>query len=170
MLITVAVLDGPAEMPTSSSFTLIGTGAADGPALLTSSSFILFPTMSAFCFTSAVATLFDELQVEAGECCHHRRVLVLCFEAIAGLLAWLPRGAASAGNGRQRWPVRRSGHLGSVGVAVVAAGSVNGRQRWRRERGGEDEEAGTVNMQWGRNLFTPPPLRGVKIGAGNRDK
>jgi hypothetical protein len=98
--------------------------------------------------------LFDELQVEAGECCHHRRVLVLCFEAIAGLLAWLSQGAASAGNGRQRWPVRRSGHLGSVGVAV---GGVNGHRRWRTERGGR-------NMQWGRNL------RGVKIGAGNRDK
>jgi hypothetical protein len=72
--------------------------------------------------------------------------------------------AVSAGSGRRRWPARRSGHLGSVGVAVVATRGVGGRRRWRRERGG------CVNARWGRNLFTPPLLGGVKIGVGDRDE
>jgi hypothetical protein len=46
MLITVAVLDGPAELPTSSSFTLTGAGVVGGRASPASSFFVLFPACS----------------------------------------------------------------------------------------------------------------------------
>jgi hypothetical protein len=47
---------------------------------------------------------------------------------------------------------------------MVAAGSGGGRRRWRRGQGD------SVNARWGRNIFTPPPLEGVKIGVDERDE
>jgi hypothetical protein len=177
MSITVVVLDGPTELPMSSSFTLTGTGAADSPASPTSSSFFLFLSASTFRFAST----------NASSCCRYCSCLSSGLRPASAATidgasvaptgegngggAWERRAAAAGGCGggeRWEWAVRRFGHLGSVGVAMVEEG-----RRWSsevEERTRRRGRGGSVNAWWGRNLFTPPPLRGLKIGVGDRDE